>query len=467
MGILTLGLLGVAALFPVGSFYMQKAEIADHGSAIAQHAMNELVSSGMLNPNSWWMMTPPAYYKGGTSTTFNADVEYLPIQSGMAIPGTYTRPVGAALAESLVAAASSPDKAIVSKQFGAAYVIDPMGVAAMASPNNRFGQLSWNEPSAVCPSSAYAWAVVPDPSYAWSPWGSMWPVRRVTFRQPIFNPASDPWQMDAETARHYFGLPDDLATTFPPRADRPAAQNWDTTTLNQEKIVTTRQWAGDYSWLATVVPQTTEARDGLARGGYDYLVSVVVFYKRPLPPGAVSTINSMAVFGGAAKDYFKTMTAGERAVKAQVISTGLNGGELLLTDIEVKSGDSNPDSPFDQLKVGEWAMLCGPHPSSTSDEPVFFLNWYQVIAVDAEAPELDPNPNKRRNQRVVTLRGPQWPWKPPTSANDPVATLCLGIFRGAVAVHSKSLQLESSSVAPPFAANGGVVTSPPSRNWFQ
>ena len=29
MGILTIGLLSVAAIFPVGSFYMQKAEIAD------------------------------------------------------------------------------------------------------------------------------------------------------------------------------------------------------------------------------------------------------------------------------------------------------------------------------------------------------------------------------------------------------------------------------------------------------
>ena len=50
MGILTLGLLGVAAVFPVGSLYMQKADIADHGSAIAQSVMNDIVARGMLNP---------------------------------------------------------------------------------------------------------------------------------------------------------------------------------------------------------------------------------------------------------------------------------------------------------------------------------------------------------------------------------------------------------------------------------
>ena len=44
MGILTIGLLGVAAIFPVGSFYMQKGDIADRGSAIAQAAFNETIS---------------------------------------------------------------------------------------------------------------------------------------------------------------------------------------------------------------------------------------------------------------------------------------------------------------------------------------------------------------------------------------------------------------------------------------
>src|SRR2546423_15231156 len=58
MGILTLGLLGVASVFPVGSFYMPKAEISDRGSAIAQSVMNDLMARGMLNPRSWYAMVP-------------------------------------------------------------------------------------------------------------------------------------------------------------------------------------------------------------------------------------------------------------------------------------------------------------------------------------------------------------------------------------------------------------------------
>src|SRR4051812_4858293 len=58
MGILTLGLLGVASVFPVGSFYMQKAEISDKASAIAQSVMNDIMARGMLNPRAWYVMTP-------------------------------------------------------------------------------------------------------------------------------------------------------------------------------------------------------------------------------------------------------------------------------------------------------------------------------------------------------------------------------------------------------------------------
>src|SRR6476661_5193015 len=58
MGILTLGLLGVASVFPVGSYYVQKAEISDKASAIAQAVMSDIMARGMLNPRSWYVMVP-------------------------------------------------------------------------------------------------------------------------------------------------------------------------------------------------------------------------------------------------------------------------------------------------------------------------------------------------------------------------------------------------------------------------
>ncbi len=60
MGIMTVGLLGVASVFPVGGWYMQRAEISDRGSAIAQSVMSDLVARGMLNPSAWFVMVPNA-----------------------------------------------------------------------------------------------------------------------------------------------------------------------------------------------------------------------------------------------------------------------------------------------------------------------------------------------------------------------------------------------------------------------
>ena len=99
--------------------------------------------------------------------------------------------------------------------------------------------------------------------------------------------------------------------------------------------------------------------------GFAYDVSVVVFHKRVLPDDA-PTAGSLIASGPNPADQFKsfrdTMGEQERAVKASVVSTGLNGGELLLD----RMADSLAGkTPFEGLKSGQWIMLCGPHPNST------------------------------------------------------------------------------------------------------
>src|SRR5687768_15942977 len=59
MGILTLGLLGVASLFPVGGHYMQQADISDNGAMIGRSIMNDLQAKGILNPKAWYSFVPP------------------------------------------------------------------------------------------------------------------------------------------------------------------------------------------------------------------------------------------------------------------------------------------------------------------------------------------------------------------------------------------------------------------------
>src|SRR3954470_6683876 len=157
MGILTLGLLGVASVFPVGSFYMQKADTSDRASAIAQSVMNDLMARGMLNPRSWYVMVPP----NGTDTynqTFPSDGLYADSQlRTQSLRGRFIRPFGATLNEALSQPAAAKDSTVITKQFGSAFVIDPLGMsylslAQLAPPNS---QTYVHGPAAVFPAAAY------------------------------------------------------------------------------------------------------------------------------------------------------------------------------------------------------------------------------------------------------------------------------------------------------------------------
>jgi len=452
LGILAVGLLGVAAVFPVGSFYMQKATISDNGSAIAQSVMNDLVARGTVNPKAWYAMvpTPPAtnaaqfyfpnYYFSGIDGKY-ALVSPTPTNT----TSTFTRPFAEALAQSTKV---NSDPVILSRQFGNAYIIDPLYVAATGQRSVSIANtVAYPFPASAVrsfPRNTASWPYYEDT--AWNPWrignanDRVWPIRRVTLQD------ASGWPMSAEMASHYFRGSDDLTTDLPSRADRPARQNWDMADLDNDGFMDAslaRQRVGDYSWIVSVVPTTNAARDALAGNpeGYSYDVSVVVFFKRLLPSRSsvptpdTQTINEAATF--------------ERAVSASIVSTGPNGGELLLQAI-----DTLPGSPFEHLKTGQWIMLCGPHPNSNvadntvtppkGGEPRFVVKWYQVLSIEKEQSQLLIDP---KLQRLVTVRGPEWPWQPAANQGQSFGglsnDLCVGIFRGAVAVHTKTMRLES------------------------
>ena len=464
MGILTLGLLGVAAVFPVGSFYMARAEQHDLGSQLAQTAMNDLVTRGMLDPRSWFVMTPgpTSAAIGDPNYTFaSADGAYAPHNTALPIarPNSFTRPFVDALSAGQTVAKSGalPQASIpvvLSKQFGSAYVIDPMGVAAIqqtqgASAGNR---IMYGFPSAACmayptqqtwsyyTNSAWdSWRTTVGPKPPSLPLQLAWPIRRVTFRQ-----SSTGYNLDKVMAAELCQMKDDLSYDFPNRDDRPATAAYEMSTDKTVPLV--RPWRGDYSWIATVAPSTDEARDRIPFSTESVIcdVSVVVLHKRTIPGN----------FTGATADY-PDLSSPERSVAASVVSTGLNGGELLLRDTGdgLVSGDA-----FKNLKSGYFIMLCGPHPNSSPSAPRFVLLWYQVIAVDSSLGSIITDSTK---QRLVTLRGPEWPWQPapggPRDFTHLSSDLCVGIVKGAVAVHTRSIALQNSShsgIAPVGLAGG-------------
>lgn len=421
MGILTVGLLGVAAIFPVAGFYMQKGEVADRGSAIAQAAFNEVITSGMLNPEVWQMGEH-------NSTGF--------VQ--------YTKNFKSGLQDELVlriADAPLRRQQIVNAKFGSAYVIDPLGVVNSpmdASDPLNLGQIRTTQAfpfnaafSNYTQRSWWPWnwnavnTVVP----AYSP---RWPLMRVTL--PQVGPNTTTWPMSAATSDRLFRSSDDLGIDLPTQADRPSLQLMNKVSDSGTEVALSRQSRGEYSWLVTVVPPDANARDALAgdSDAHKYEVSVAVFYKRVIDNLLADTTNT------------------ERITRAKVASTGLSGGELLLEQIDSVS------DPFGALKTGNWVVVCGPHPASTSELPRFVLRWYRILSIEGKdvrlnadgltnPPAAPADPQRRR----LTLRGPQWPWQPaPGGLSDSSHlsnNICVAIIPNVVAVHSKTIKLDGKS----------------------
>lgn len=474
MGILTMGLLGVASVFPVASFYMQKGDVADRGSAIAQGAFNEVVTNGTLNPENWLVWADGTGVTGSTTIGTN---------------NTYTRPFAEMLRrhkDALLGGTNAFIQNQVAREFGAVFVIDPMGVANTSlydptSGNQTPRAAAWPGGVYPCTSPELSWI----PNNRWNPWyeattpyvGLRWPVRRVTL-----SGVSKTRDQSAFFSRK-FSTSDDLSMELPAGQSKPASQLWDLSPMdlnssgsNRDDLLT-RQARGDYSWIVTVSPTTSDARDALAvdPSGYSYEVSVVVFYKRPLANTGPSDVDMV-------EDNRVQMQLNERVVRARVVSRGLNGGELLLEKYLPYTNDP-PESPFTNLKTGNWVMVCGPHPASTDERPMMVSRWYQVLAIEGKSERLNANgdvspapPAGEPERRLVSLRGPEWPWDPAVngagnpdlSANHLSNSLYVCIPTGAVAVHSKTIRLGGDSMWAGGAGGLGkaapIGTAPPTGN---
>lgn len=195
MFVLLFGLMGVAAIFPVGNHYVIEGEKYDLGQLMAENAFEELQARGILRPELWWYSDDAGEVNTVTGTT-------LFIQpSGAANPGYFN---------------ADPIQG-----SGHAFVIDPLGTANGAevhfpSEADIKSNLSpWNPP----PSG---------PSIS----GTLWPVRRMTLPIPDPNNPGFPQKMTTAVAETIFRLRDDLAVEMPERDDVPSIQRWVTADID-------------------------------------------------------------------------------------------------------------------------------------------------------------------------------------------------------------------------------------------
>ncbi len=373
MFVMLFGLMGVAAIFPVGNHYVVEGEKFDLGAAIAQNAFEELGARGMLQPGEWLETDHPAPLTFNTAFINNTTSVFM---------------------------SATPNS-------GNAIVIDPLGGGAILLPavspiSRRYFPLNANN-------GDNPWGALDFPNTTIPP--ARWPIRRVTLPQ-VGNVA-----LTTEVAETIFRLRDDLAVEQPDESDVPSIQRWDVDATNN---LLRRQYKGDYSWLATIVPTTGEALAALqpaheAYGEINYDVSVVVFRKRDTTPSEES----------------------ERLIEAEL----LQGGELVIYSTSGSLAKQEVDDAVEDIRPGSWISVMGVN-QTTGD---FLMKWYRILSLDDETTAVYVNTTNANQQgRRAMLIGPDWPATPGVTTH--VADLRAGIFPGAFLVVTKQMKMEGSSL---------------------
>lgn len=399
MFVMLFGLMGVAAIFPVGNYYVVEGEKHDLGSLLAANAFEELQVRGMLRPERWLYAGTSVSVltdRGTNEVIQPTDPNASP---NARYPGLYNiRPGGL----------SGPGP-------GHAWVIDPMSSANAIAGTPHLdawpqlfelnGTLSdppenpWNSNS-----SSYVPGTVEIE-------GERWPVRRITLPQAGGIP------LTSQVAEVIFRLRDDLAVEMPERDDVPSIQRWSTADLNNtpndpnDDTLLSRQYQGNFSWLATVVPSTREALLGLqpaSRGTYLYEVSVAVFYKRvPTPAAETERLINAEMIG-----------TGELAIYA----TGANAIEIV-------------DAAVEEIRPSNWIAVMGVNQTTGT----FMLKWYRLLALDDETHTQNLFFAGTSQVRYAMLMGPDWPL-------GSYENLRVAILPGIASVVTREMVLEQDSM---------------------
>ncbi|MCA9239433.1 MAG: hypothetical protein KDA37_04505 [Planctomycetales bacterium] len=436
MAVLTIGVLGVAALFPVGAHYSRKSDVYDRADAAAQSAFSDAVTRGLLDPDRWVSYEAQhavnsSYNPLGTTGRFNRP-----------FAAFYRQQLGLVLSQ--VPALVNQQRDFVAES-GSVYFIDPLSVArGMSSSTSTGPEFQANRrlggvPASTDTTDEFLQAVTP----YWAPWIGSRPVQRVS----VSALPNTGLPLLPAVAERILSINDDLATDLGDDPDKPAQQMMATATLaNSGQTVSTNRIADqNYEYLLSVAPRSPEASRAVALGGRaeSYDVSAVVFARRPRN----RYLDNDPDFGG-----IETIMRAERWARASVLLQGLSGGEVqLFQDNPNKdpiSAADPKDRPWKSLRAGAYVFLFGPQPGSTAQRPLLFAQWYRVVSVN-ESKDMESNVGP-----AVGLRGPDWPWGGESAVNetttaDPPAALNedlrMIIFDGAVAVHTRTLRLDNGA----------------------
>ena len=397
MFVLVVGLSGIAALIPIGTFRLEKGTIEERKVAVGMAALATLEADKIGHPLRWMDLNGVPFdaigadgrqiLRGVSTGSTNSVTAYLPSTAGHysgcliqftsgKLRGRRSRIGGhtvsgdtsifalsTTLSTTLPAAPSFGDGFVVIRHE--AFAIDPLYIAHNPGVAN-LGKF-------------------PIEDFATSDSR----IRRIS----VSPYSGQTGRMLKPLAKAVFQGVDDLALDSLSDLDNDPLQYW----IEKGTTRIKRGTNENYSWLATLVPFSV---DDTQR----YAASVVVFYKRNFKAGTGD------------------LNRRERTVSIEFTGLGYGGGEARLYTA------NTVDPAYLDVRVGQWIMAAGPRMSRS---------WYRIASVRPEFKTGTVN-SVSANFRNVTLVGPDWA---PSDPSDPLTTDTAAIFPDAVGVFERTITI--------------------------
>ncbi len=417
LGVMSMGLLGLAALIPVARQQMADALRLDRGTTLGRSAFRDLYIRGLLRPEEWlYASTMQAVLLPGAGGGGAAASQY-------GNPGNATVPLG--------------------KPPLVPILLDPlmMSLQATAGSGSKSNQTLASFPYVLTGTDTNAM------EYKHNDW-----IPRATLRGVFGVPTKItqnqnlPDGMTNPVAERIFRSNDDVLFSIPERKGvRPTAVLNSSGGTAQSMVANT----GDFSWAVLAVPNPLEAAGspvtGTAIAGGDplntrqYTAYVMVFYKRDLTQ--VGDLTSTDAKG----------RVSERAAVVQFMSAGgLQYGSSEAT-VYITGVDNQLEAEQAlALRAGEWLLVTGQQPWSVDpSRNITVAQWYYILSADDQVLPYPGSSVSNCWYRSVRLSGRDWSVRgsnPPPVVQSKMPWGFGVILRGLVGVYEKSVLRESDNL---------------------
>ncbi|REJ96698.1 MAG: prepilin-type N-terminal cleavage/methylation domain-containing protein [Planctomycetota bacterium] len=426
--VLAIGLLGIAALLPVGQLQVTRGETAAQKRVIGDAALETIAGTGWLDPSRW---------RDGASSWFDEVAAASGTRRILRVTGSATNssfqgtaPVMSSTEGAILEFRSGHLQGVrrrLSSGAGGTYNLAAALPTAPAAGDTFV--IYRNEPFAIDPGFVGRRGgdftyLAGDPNLL-GPAPPATPMPRVTLTTTPGGLAAGPGLSDYLTTWRddLSFVPDDSEAAD---ADRAAAGDDDATAQEEANRLgdpyqlfysdpaapgrLKRKSDGAFSWLATFVPRvlgppttgpTTDPQ--AAASEVDYTVSVAVFRNR-------------LVVGQAGLD------ADSHLVTINFVGGGYGGGAARL--IDTMTGSLTESVALESLRADSWILVWSTEPNTRA------YHWYRVVS----AARVEPVSGSF--ERFVTLEGPDWN---PAAWGNPVGAK---IFENLVGVYQRDMQME-------------------------